>query len=117
MSRRIWAAVLICAALAGAAALFRQDAKETMAAEQLRGILCPVRLVLDAGHGGEDGGAVSLTGVPESRMNLAIALRLEDILAFCGLPSAALRREDISLYSDGAATLREKKVSDLHKNK
>ena len=86
MSRRIWAAVLICAALAGAAALFRQDAEETMAAEQLRGILCPVRLVLDAGHGGEDGGAVSLTGVPESRINLAIALRLEDILAFCGLP-------------------------------
>ena len=114
MSRRIWAAVLICTALAGAAALFRRDAKETMAAERLPALLCPVRLVLDAGHGGEDGGAVSLTGAPESGINLAIALRLEDILAFCGVPSFALRREDISLYSDGAETLREKKVSDLH---
>ena len=31
-------------------------------------------LVIDAGHGGEDGGAVSVTGVPESQINLAIAL-------------------------------------------
>ena len=34
-------------------------------------------LVLDAGHGGEDGGAVSLSGVPESGINLSIALKLD----------------------------------------
>ena len=33
-------------------------------------------LVLDAGHGGEDGGAVSITGAPESKINLAIVLKL-----------------------------------------
>lgn len=114
MSRRFRAVVLLWVLSAGAAALLCRPAKEAMAAERLSGILCPVRLVLDAGHGGEDGGAVSLTGMPESQINLAITLRLEDILAFCGVPSQALRREDISLYSEGAATLREKKVSDLH---
>ena len=36
-------------------------------------------LIIDAGHGGEDGGAVSLTGVAESRINLEIALRLESL--------------------------------------
>ena len=33
-------------------------------------------VVIDAGHGGEDGGAVSCTGVSESQLNLQIALRL-----------------------------------------
>lgn len=71
-------------------------------------------VVIDAGHGGEDGGAVSINGVPESGINLAIALKLEDVLAFCGTPPTMLRREDISLHDASASTLREKKVSDLH---
>ena len=34
-----------------------------------------VVLIIDAGHGGEDGGAVSADGLKESDVNLAIALR------------------------------------------
>ena len=71
-------------------------------------------IVIDAGHGGEDGGAVSVTGVPESQINLAISCKLEDILAFYGTVPVMLRREDISLHDRSANTLREKKVSDLH---
>ena len=71
-------------------------------------------LILDAGHGGEDGGAVSLTGTPESGINLSIVLKMEQILAFYGEPPMVLRREDISLHDSTAQTLREKKVSDLH---
>ena len=70
-------------------------------------------LILDAGHGGEDGGAVSITGIPESGMNLAIVLDMEDILGLYGVTPLLLRREDVSLHSPGAETLREKKVSDL----
>ena len=55
-----------------------------------------------------------MTGVPESQINLAITLRMEEILALCGIPTQPLRRQDISLYSEGAGSLREKKVSDLH---
>ena len=70
-------------------------------------------LVLDAGHGGEDGGAVSLTGVPESGINLAITERIDQLLGFWGAPPVVLREEDVSLHDPGADTLREKKSSDL----
>ena len=36
----------------------------------------PVTIVLDAGHGGEDGGASSADGAMESHINLSITLRL-----------------------------------------
>lgn len=71
-------------------------------------------LVIDPGHGGEDGGAVSLTGAAESQINLSIARKLEDLLALYGTMPVMLRREDVSLHDKDAKTLREKKVSDLH---
>ncbi len=70
-------------------------------------------LILDAGHGGEDGGAVSASGVPESRINLEVVLKINDILGLYGQAPLLLREEDRALYSEGAVTLREKKVSDL----
>ena len=70
-------------------------------------------LVLDAGHGGEDGGAVSITGAPESKINLAIVLKLRDVLGLYGVDPILLREEDVSLHDDDANTLREKKRSDL----
>lgn len=70
-------------------------------------------LILDAGHGGEDGGAVSITGVPESQINLAIVLKLRDVLGLYGVDPVVLRETDVSLHDDSANTLREKKRSDL----
>lgn len=70
-------------------------------------------LVLDAGHGGEDGGAVSLTGAPESQINLAIVLKLRDVLGLYGVDPILLRETDVSLHDGDANTLREKKRSDL----
>lgn len=70
-------------------------------------------LILDAGHGGEDGGAVSITGVPESQINLAIVLKLRDVLGLYGVNPVVLRETDVSLHDDSANTLREKKRSDL----
>lgn len=71
-------------------------------------------IVVDAGHGGEDGGAVSPNGRPESAYNLDIALRTELFLRFLGMPTVMTRSEDISLHDESAGTLREKKRSDLH---
>lgn len=72
-----------------------------------------VPVILDAGHGGEDGGAVSITGVPESQLNLEIVRKLRDILALYGTDPILLREEDVSLHDESASTLREKKRSDL----
>lgn len=71
-------------------------------------------LIIDAGHGGEDGGAVSLSGVPESHLNLAVAQRVDLILGLYGAPAVMLRQQDVSLHDSTAKTIREKKVSDLH---
>lgn len=73
----------------------------------------PVQIILDAGHGGEDGGASTANGVPESQINLEIATRMEDLFALVGRPVQMIRTEDISIYSPGAETLSQKKVSDL----
>lgn len=70
-------------------------------------------VVIDAGHGGEDGGAVSISGAIESQLNLSIAQRLDLIFGLYGVNSILLRNSDISLHSSDAQTIREKKVSDL----
>lgn len=70
-------------------------------------------IILDAGHGGEDGGAVSLTGQKESKINLEVVRKLDQMLGLLGKAPLLLRDEDISLHDDSAVTLREKKVSDL----
>lgn len=70
-------------------------------------------VVIDAGHGGEDGGAVSVTGAIESHINLEIALRLDEIFGLFGVDSVLLRNSDVSLHDSNAETIRQKKVSDL----
>lgn len=69
-------------------------------------------VIIDAGHGGEDGGAVSCTGVRESDINLSIALKLNDLLHLLGYRTRMIRTTDISVYTAGT-TLAQKKVSDL----
>lgn len=73
----------------------------------------PYTIVIDAGHGGEDGGTTSLTGVLESNINLSISLKLDQLLALCGVKTCMLRSEDVSLHKQGA-TIRERKISDLN---
>jgi N-acetylmuramoyl-L-alanine amidase len=73
----------------------------------------PVIVIVDPGHGGEDGGAVSAGGVKESQLNLEISLRLNDLLHFAGQRTVMTRMEDISICDEGLNTIRQRKVSDL----
>ncbi len=69
-------------------------------------------IIVDAGHGGVDGGATSCTGRLESAYNLDIALRLQDLLHLMGFDTKMIRTTDISVYTkDGS--IAQKKVSDL----
>lgn len=70
-------------------------------------------LILDAGHGGEDGGASTAAGEKESDINLAIVRKTQVLMAFLGVEPKLTRETDISLHSSGAETIRQKKVSDL----
>lgn len=69
-------------------------------------------ILIDPGHGGEDGGAVSVTGRAESVYNLEISKRLRDLLRLLGYETRMTRDSDISIYTKGE-TLAQKKVSDL----
>ena len=71
-------------------------------------------VLVDPGHGGPDGGAVAEDGTLEKDINLAISLYLRDFLAVSGVPVAITRESDMSLHSEDAVTIREKKISDLH---
>ena len=69
-------------------------------------------VVIDAGHGGIDGGATSCSGMLESALNLQIALRLNDLLSFLGMDTSMIRTTDTSVYTEGN-TIASQKVSDL----
>lgn len=71
-----------------------------------------VCFIIDAGHGGVDGGATSCTGKLESAFNLEISLRLNDLLHFLGYQTKMIRTSDISVYTSGD-TIAQKKISDL----
>lgn len=71
-------------------------------------------VVIDPGHGGQDGGAVAGNGTAESEINLAVSLRLEGLLRFAGVPTEMTRREDVMVCDPGLETMRQRKVSDLH---
>ena len=73
----------------------------------------PVTVVIDPGHGGEDGGAVSPGGVAESQINLAVSLRVSELLRFAGQRTRLTRDEDVTICDQGLDTMRQRKASDL----
>lgn len=71
-------------------------------------------IVLDAGHGGQDGGAVAKDGTQEQYINLDITLKLNEILTKDGYRTLLTRTDDNSIHDADAKTTREQKVSDIH---
>ncbi len=69
-------------------------------------------VIIDAGHGGEDGGAVGIGGILEKDINLGISEKLNDILGLYGVNSKMTRSQDISLHSDGSEKQKKRKLSD-----
>lgn len=70
-------------------------------------------VIIDAGHGGEDGGAVAYDGSLEKKFNLDIALRLQKILELYGFNVIMTRTEDKMTCDDNLKTQRQKKISDI----
>ena len=70
-------------------------------------------VVIDAGHGGEDGGAVGVTGLVEKELNLDIAKRLAALLEADGYRVVMTRTEDVLLYDRNVDFQGRKKVLDL----
>lgn len=62
--------------------------------------LCPPTVILDPGHGGSDGGAVSVTGTLEKELNLKMANQLSRILTACGVRVILTRSDDRMLDAE-----------------
>ena len=57
-----------------------------------------VAVVIDAGHGGEDGGASGADGTAEKDVNLAVAKDVDALSTLFGIPTVMTRTEDELLY-------------------
>lgn len=74
-----------------------------------------ITIVLDAGHGGIDGGVLGITtGIKESELNLAVVKKIENYIISAGMRAVLTRSSDAGLY--GAATKNRKK-KDMQKRK
>ncbi len=69
-------------------------------------------VIIDAGHGGFDGGATASDGTTEKDINLAVSLKLEQLLTLYGYDVIMLRDTDTALNTEGDTT-RQKKRSDI----
>ena len=75
----------------------------------------PRIIVLDAGHGGADGGASGPDGTRECDLNLAITLKIDAVLGLLGEETLLLRSTDTDLSSSDAKSISQKKVSDIRR--
>lgn len=73
------------------------------------------RIIIDAGHGLPDGGAVAANGIEESSLNLQIALKLQEELENSGYDVIMTRETENNIAdSDKQNSIREIKTSDLN---
>lgn len=69
-------------------------------------------IVIDAGHGNPDVGAVGIYGSTEEAINLKIAFKLQALIEQSGGIVYLTRSDENGIYSQGN-TIKEKKVSDI----
>ena len=70
-------------------------------------------VIIDAGHGGEDGGTVGVNGVCEKDLNLKIAKKLDIMLKSAGIRTVMTRTTDILLYNRNEDYEGRKKMLDM----
>lgn len=70
-------------------------------------------IILDAGHGGIDGGCVSVNGISEKGINLSIVESERDLLRVMGYDVVCTREEDKAIYDRGIEGLSNQKKSDM----
>lgn len=75
-------------------------------------------VVIDAGHGGEDPGAVSdHSGLKEKEVNLIIAMRVKELLEAENYGVVMTREEDVLNYREGTRGYDNKRAQDLMNRK
>lgn len=91
--------------------LIAKEAAEFVASQKTAG-LNPNLVVIDAGHGADDGGKVGINGAVEKDINLIIALRVKELLAAQGVDVVLTRENDAGLYPKAGDN---RKIRDMQK--
>lgn len=99
--------VLLAAVATVSARIFISEAESAAAGEGKKPL--PV-IVIDAGHGGRDGGATADDGTLEKDLNLAVAKELCDLFGGAGYDTVMTRTEDVALGDESSS---HKKLDDL----
>ena len=75
-------------------------------------------VIIDAGHGDPDGGAVAGDGTEEAELNLAVAKKLEIILQNAGCKVIMTRSDSMGIHNqDGKTSISQKKNEDMRKRR
>lgn len=74
----------------------------------------PPTIIIDPGHGGEDGGSQTSNGILEKDINLSIGLYLRTLFQSAGYSVIMTRETDCSIGDPSLDTVRERKTSDMH---
>lgn len=108
---------LLCCAVIGAFAVIcwygRESGQALMTAAKAQTVIDKPVVVIDPGHGGIDGGCVSVDGTAEKGINLAVSESLRDCLKLLGYDVVCTREGDVSIYDEGVKGLGEQKKSDM----
>ena len=108
-----WAAVCICvlllAAVVSFAAVYSRTAETAAALTD-----APFTVIVDAGHGDFDPGALGADGTQEKVLNLEIAQKLCDTLRMLGFHVVTTRYSDDTLAAEDAVSISAKKRTDTH---
>ena len=72
-------------------------------------------VIVDAGHGLPDGGAVGVSGSVEQEINLEIALKVQEVLEAKGVRVIMTRTDENGLWEDDDDSIRKKKITDMNK--
>lgn len=99
--------VLLAAVATVSARIFISEAESAAAGEGEKPL--PV-IIIDAGHGGRDGGAAADDGTLEKDLNLAVAKELRDLFEGAGYDTVMTRTEDVALGDENSS---HKKLGDL----
>ena len=71
-------------------------------------------IIIDAGHGGEDSGAVGANGTLEKELNLDVAFEMKKALEDKGYTVVMTRTDDKLLYTESENIKGIRKLSDLN---
>ncbi len=104
-----FALVFILSVLSLGSHLINKYAVDTVSSDNLQNKI----IIIDAGHGGIDGGTSANDGTVEKDINLDISLKLNEILSSMGIKTVMTRIDDNALNDENASTIRQKKISDI----